>query len=341
MDAASTGAEVPEVRATQTNAAQGGAGDTGTKNRTNWVHVTRMAAYRLICRMNPFIAPHAESKQAWQAVADQLHKDTAGVTETNKKGKQVDCRVYSDGTSIYMFYRRRLEDMRKKSSDQDGANAVSGHAGDHADKAKDANEAAEFDLLRAINRLQNAAAAIVDAKKRNVLAMKQMKNQEIPETVFQLAAASEPMEKKLVLELQHRKRKLESEARVLAECGKKLTYTELQQQEMARLDGLLAKRKADGKDDDKYASEVDGSGAAGKRGSVHKNFEAVAVAMRQLTEVIQADAVAEQTRLAVPPADAINAKLQQLEDDVASGALAISDEEKRQLRMRILAKRYT
>jgi len=323
-----------DVLGTTGMAAAGGAAEEASKKKTNWVHTTRMSAYRLVLRNNPFIAQHAESPQAWQAIADELHECTKGYTERNKRGKVVDCRVYSNGTSIYMFIRRRLDDLRK-SGDKDGPNKVSGHAGDQEAAA---NDVKEFDELKAIQRLQNAATAIADAKKKNSEQKKHLKDDAIPDAIFKQAAESAEMERSLFQELQKRKRKLDLEAKVLEQAGKKLQFTELQQRDMDKLHELTQKRKAEGKDDDKSPSD---SGTSGRRGSVHKNFEAVAAAMHKLTQVIAADADADQRRFAVPSADDIAAKLQRLEADVASGTLRISETEKNQLRMRILAKRYS
>ena len=189
-----------EAPAAPNDAGKKGAGKRGASDgRTKWNHTTRTLLYRAIMKFNPFSAP--VKKDAWAKISEEMATATAGMNDRDKG----DFRVKTDGHGLEVFYDRQIENMDKKTANED---STSGQTG--ADVT--AEEKEEFGLLAGC-RAKEKDAALIKQRKRDVKqALEDLRNNEVNDAVRQAALSDKPVQIKLYRVLQTRVRAAKLEA---------------------------------------------------------------------------------------------------------------------------------
>lgn len=328
---------------------QGGQGREVTKlggqgrKVTTWIHRTRITCLRLIHRLNPFGAK--DSGLMWQQIADQIHDETAGITERNARGKVMDCQVHSDGTAVMMWYRRQIQKMEETfnvctEKTQSGQGGMSKQAA--ARKADETNTnqdeiEQEWEVLRSLKALQEDANRAATMKKQKVQHLKDIKNQLVPEEVHKVACDDEAVRMALITELERRMKKCEQEIKVTTAAGRCQVMTEQQQKEQEMLAEMKqiqrAKKKGEGtvSSDDDHADTGGGTTSDGRgrgKNNLKTSFDAMTQKMIDLTEAMKQD-IEQEKPMSLAQCQQLLADL----DDDIRGGLRLEGEERHQLRM--------
>ena len=304
-------------------------------DKTKWCHQTRVTVFRLIQRINPFVAAHKEKDAAWDKLAKQVHEDTKGHTYNDHKGKVVDARVYSNGQSLQVFFKRRVDAM-KAIQQSEGKSGHGGVARDD-DSANAMERQAEFAEIQACMRLQEQAGAIAAQKREVKSAQKKLKDDDIPDAVFQAATTSMQFKKSLWNELAKRKRHYEQQEQTLTAAGKTMQYSQKQLHELQEFKRVGDELKQAGALPAVPESDAAiGSDSKRRHSSMLEQFTRVGTALDQLTKQLQA----AEKPLDEPKAVLAQRQLDELAADVAEGRLVASPDEVQKLRMRIMTSRY-
>jgi hypothetical protein len=319
----------------------------GGRKVTNWIHRTRITCLRLIQRLNPFAAK--DSGLMWQQIADQIHTETAGITETNARGKTVDCQVHSNGNALMMWYRRQVEELNKSfdagaEKTRSGQGGMSKKAaasraeetGNHQDEIE-----AEWEVVRALKALHDDASRAATMKKQKVQHLKDIKNQIVPDEVQKMACEDQAVRIALITELERRMKKCEQEAKTLTAAGRFAVQTEQQKEEQRMLAEMKqiqkAKRKSQGADSsDGEEDPESGTGggttsdarARGKNNNLKLSFDAMTQRISDLSEVMKQDVDQDRSMTL----EQVKSLLAGLDDDI-KGGLRLEGEERTQVRM--------
>ncbi len=279
----------------------------GKGKHTHWIHSTRMACLRLIHSQNPFAS--RDSGLIWQQIAEELHRSTQGVTDTNARGKVKDCQVHSNGQSVMMWFRRQLEEMDKDYSDQK-ERSTSGQGGQRDDAigraAKKTGESAEniqkkWELLASLKSLQEDALKEAKSRKDTSAALKELKDGKIPDAVEKMACESSQVMLGTIKELQRRKRIYEQRAATLQGANRMPMMTDIERKEFEMLDRLIKKRRETAGDEglpvqDSTDGQVTGEKPEGRgKSSMYKeSFQNMSVALEKLTTALDDDRTREE-----------------------------------------------
>lgn len=177
-----------------------GAGKKGASDgRTKWNHTTRTLLFKAIMKFNPFAA--AVKKDAWAKISEEMAAATAGMNDLDKG----DFRVKTDGHGLEVFYDRQIENMGKKTANEE---TTSGQTG--ADVT--AEEREEFGLLEGCRAKEKDAALIKQRKRDAKQALEDLRNNEVNDAVREAAISDKPVQIKLYKVLQTRVRAAKLEA---------------------------------------------------------------------------------------------------------------------------------
>ena len=318
-----------------------GAGAEGREKRkvTHWIHRTRITCLRLIQRMNPFAAK--DSGLMWQQIAEQIHRETANVEETNARGKTVNCQVHSNGVALMMWYNRQVQHMEgaysevkeKTQSGQTGQmkNAVRKKAEQSGDNEAEIEE--EWNVLLSLKALQKDANQAAVLKKLSAGKSKEYKDKVIPDAVLHVACSDQKVEKEAIAELEKRLRKYAQEEQTLTSANRLPVMSSQQIQERDLLAQLKQQRKEriakDGslEEDTEMSSDNKGRG----KNNLKRSFDMMTEQMTGLSKFLKEETSEQQPTTLQD----LQVLLGGIDKDVANG-LQLEADERAQLRAMFL-----
>lgn len=275
----------------------------GKQKHTHWIHNTRIACLRLIRSRNPFAS--RDSGLTWQQIAEEIHKDTEGITEINDRGKVKDCQVQSNGQSLLMWYRRQLEGMEKAFSDK-SERSTSGQGGLRqkaisvaAQKAAESEEniQKEWDVLASIKALHEDAVKEAKSRKEATAKVKDLRDNKFPDAIEEMACESSEVMLATIKELHRRKRLYEQRAATLQGASRMPIMTDQQKKDFELLERLKKHRRDNGDDEvvdegdtttDGHVTSDKGEGR-GKSSMYKQSFQNMNAALGKLTAALDED----------------------------------------------------
>lgn len=306
---------------------------------THWVHRTRITCLRLIQRMNPFAAK--DSGLMWQQIAEQMHRDTADVVETNARGKSVSCQVHSNGVALMMWYNRQLQ-MMESSYSEGKEKSTSGQTGQFKSaiqtKARQSgdNEAEielEWTVLLNLKALQKDANQAATLKKLSAGRAKDYKDKIIPDAVLEMACSSKKVETEAIAELERRMKMYAQQEQTLTGANRLPMMSQQQIQERDLL-AQLKQQKAGKKDrkDGEPSVEEDTEPSSDKgrgKNNLKRSFDMMTEQMTGLAKFLKEETVQPTTL------QDLQSLLAGIDKDVSDG-LKLEADERAQLRAMFL-----
>jgi hypothetical protein len=308
---------------------------------THWIHRTRITCLRLIQRMNPFAAK--DSGLMWQQIAEQMHRDTADVVETNARGKSVSCQVHSNGVALMMWYNRQLQ-MMESSYSEGKEKSTSGQTGQFKSaiqtkaRLSGDNEAEielEWTVLLNLKALQKDANQAATLKKLSAGRAKDYKDKVIPDAVLEMACSSKKVETEAIAELERRMKMYAQQEQTLTGANRLPMMSQQQIQErdlLAQLKQQKAGKAKDRKDGDPSVeedTELSSDNKGRGKNNLKRSFDMMTEQMNGLAKFLKEETVQPTTL------QDLQALLAGIDKDVSDG-LKLEADERAQLRAMFL-----
>jgi hypothetical protein len=301
----------------------------GKQKHTHWIHNTRIACLRLIRSRNPFAS--RDSGLTWQQIAEEMHKDTEGITEQTERGKVKDCQVHSNGQSLMMWYRRQMEGMEKAFSDK-SERSTSGQGGLRqkaisvaAQKAAESEEniQKEWDVLASLKALHEDAVKEAKCRKEATAKVKDLKDNKFPDAIEEMACESSEVMLATMKELHRRKRLYEQRAATLQGASRMPIMTDQEKKDFELLERLKKHRRDTGGEEvvDEGDTTTDGhltspkADGRGKASMYKESFQNMSAALGKLTASLDEDGKRDERVTAVQ----LKRAFAELEADIVGG----------------------
>jgi hypothetical protein len=213
--------------------ASAGVTDTSdTKDRTKWMHNARVTFYRLIQKKNPWRGGDALILTTWDEIATELRAVTA--KSTKEEG-----RVYSNGQALNVFYREQKKKLKNAMKGEDSASGQAGFteatlkAAGAKTEEKQAELKAEWGELQKVLALQDAYDHLAKEKRSIQEQLKNYSNVQITLATAQQAAKSEPVQKRIWININKQKKALDKKLRTAKELEREYVLTDQDKETMA------------------------------------------------------------------------------------------------------------